>query len=389
MRHLIAAAGLLLTAAAPAGAPHPANFNAFGIAVFQRLAAQNGSANVVISPVSIGIALSMTADGAAGSTRSEIVRALSVRGNLTAASAALISELGANRDAQIGLANAVWTRSDIAPSPAYARLLKDKYAAQAQALKFGDPSAAAAINAWTSAHTLGHVDRLVASTDPVDFLYLTNALSFEGKWSAPFKKSETRNAPFTPATGAAHDVAMMTANGSYAMMDGGTYRALRMPYGEGGYAAYILLPNDARGADALAAKLSASGFEKLAAAMHPAAVALSLPRFTAHGKAALNATLQAMGIRTAFLKTANFTPLHKAPPGLSLSKVDHASFVHVDEDGTVAAAATSAGISMTAIMAPANRFVVDHPFIFAIRDERSGNLLFVGLIRDVTPSPAG
>lgn len=374
---------LLATAAAPPKPAVPANYNAIGIKAFQRLAAQAPGSTVFISPASIGVALSMVADGTAGATRAELIAALG-HDNTSDAAQAFVAELSQNTDAQIGLANALWTRRDIVPSPAYAGLLKDKYSAQIQALRFGDPSAAAAINAWTKQHTLGYIDKLIEDTDPMDFAYLTNALSFDGKWTLQFKPSRTHPAPFNPARGSAHNVQMMTQTAAFGTLDAGDYRGLRMPYGSGGYAAYILLPGDPHGAWKLVEKLSAGGFDTLAKTVHTGMISISVPRFSARYKTSLNATLESLGVRSVFSTGADFSPTHKPPPQLRLSKVDHASFVRVDEAGTLAAAATSAGISMTAIQVPSSKpFVVDHPFVFAIRDERSGNLLFLGVIADV------
>ncbi len=327
--------------------------------------------------------MSMVADGAAGSTRTTLTHALQAGSDLSDGSAALIGDLASNHDAQIGLANALWTRADLPPSPSYTGLLKDKYAAQAQALHFGDPSAASTINAWTKAHTLGLINHLVDSTDPSDFAYLTNAISFQATWTLKFKKSETRPGPFTPASGTAHDVPMMNQTAIFQTADASDFRVLRLPYGAGGYAAYILLPNG-RNADSLVTSLSAAGFDRIVAGLHPERLQVTLPRFTAEYKTSLNETLKSLGMVAAFSSGANFSPMHKPPPHLALTKVDHAAYMRVDEDGTVAAAATSAGISITSILVTNSKpFIVNHPFIFALRDEHSGNILFLSLIRNV------
>ena len=176
-RWLIFAAALgTLSAAAPA--PKPANYDGFGIALLQKLAPQAKNQNVFISPLSVGMALAMAADGARGRTRAAIAKTLGVSGSsLAPANASLMAALASNHDAQVAVANALWLRQDIPPNPAYVNLLKTQYRARAQALQFGTPSAAAAINAWTKAHTLGLIDKLVSATQRSDFAYLTNALA--------------------------------------------------------------------------------------------------------------------------------------------------------------------------------------------------------------------
>ncbi|HEY9085400.1 MAG TPA: serpin family protein [Candidatus Tyrphobacter sp.] len=364
------------------GAAAPANYNAFGIAALQRLAAHQQDANVFISPVSIGIALAMAADGAAGSTRASLLHGLRVDApNLAQANAALVASLRSNHDARVGIANAIWLRNDLPPRPRYVALLRDRYAARAQALHFGDPSAAAAINAWTRLHTLGLIDHLVDSTDPTDFAFLTNALAFEGNWSVPFEHNATSPQPFTDESGLKHNVPMMSRTGSFQTVDEPSFRALRLPYGSGGYAAYVLLPNG-NNAAALVRALSASTFDHLARSAGPQYLRLLLPRFTATYETNLNGVLGSLGMGIAFSYAADFSPMHAPPPRLRIASVVHKAFVRVDEAGTVAAAATAVEVRTHGMrMLPPRSFIVNRPFVFALRDEHTGALLFIGVIR--------
>jgi serpin B len=298
----------------------------------------------------------------------------------------LIAALGENHDAAVGVANALWLRSDLPPRAEYAGLLKSKYRAEAQAVQFGKPSAADAINAWTKAHTLGLIDKIVDATYPNDFAYLTNALAFQAKWTSQFRKNDTKRAPFTDGDGTKHDVDMMTQTGTFATLDVQTFSAIRLPYGKGGYAAYIMLPrtNDV---DTVVQKLSPVGFNNMTRSLQSGRVAVSLPRFTAQYDASLVPILKNFGMGIAFTDRADFSGMHASPPHLQISQVRHSSYVRVDEEGTTAAAATSIGITTTAIEVPPKTFVVDHPFVLALRDERTGTLLFIGAIRRI-PAPA-
>ena len=379
----MAAALACLGATAPA--PKPANYDAFGIALLQRLAPQNKNGNVFISPVSIGMALAMAADGARGQTRAAMAKTLGISASAFAvANGALMSVLGANHDAQVAVANALWTRQDIPPNPSYVSLLKSRYGAQAQALQFGNPSAAATINEWTKAHTLGLIPQILTQTSRSDFAYLTNAIAFKADWTQQFKKSDTHPRQFTNGDGSVHNVPMMSQTGEFSELDGASYRALRMTYGKGGYAAYIILPNAKAGTASAIANLSAASFDKMAGTMKPQQLEIVVPKFTAHYATSLVPVLKALGMGIAFSAAADFSVMHAPPPGLEISEVNHAAYVRVDEKGTTAAAATAVGIRMTAIMAPPKQFVVDHPFLFALRDERTGTLLFLGAINDIT-----
>ena len=372
-----------LSAAAPA--PKPANYDAFGFALLQKLAPQAKNQNVFISPLSIGMALSMAADGAAGQTRAAIAHALGFSGGSFApANASLMSALAGNRDAQVGVANALWFRQDIPPKAAYVSLLKKSYGAQAQALQFGNPSAAAAINGWTKAHTLGLIDKLITQTQKSDFAYLTNALAFQADWSQPFKKGDTRPRPFNNADGSKPNVLTMSETGTFKEIDGTIYSAIRMPYGKGGYAAYVILPNTGYSATKYVNYMSSVNFDSMASSMTAQRLQLMLPKFTATYSTSLVNVLKSLGMGIAFTGAADFSLMHTPPPGLTISDVRHQAYVHVDEKGTTAAAATSVTIGITAIQEPPKQFIVNRPFIFALRDEQTGTLLFIGVINKIT-----
>jgi len=372
-----------LSAAAPA--PKPANYDAFGIALLQRLAPQAKNQNVFISPLSIGMALSMAGDGAGGKTRAAIAHVLGfAAGSFAWPNAVLIHALAENRDAQVGVANALWLRQDIPPKAAYVSLLKKSYGAQAQALQFGNPSAAAAINAWTKAHTLGLIDKLVSQTKKTDFAYLTNALAFKADWTQPFKKSDTRPRPFNNADGSKPDVETMSETGMFKEIDGSNYSAIRMPYGKGGYAAYVILPNAGTSATKFVSLMSAANFDRMASSMTTQRLQVMLPKFTARYDTSLVDVLKSLGMGVAFTAQADFSLMHAPPPGLAISDVRHQAYVRVDEKGTTAAAATSITVTTTAIQMPPKQFIVNRPFVFVLRDEQTGSLLFVGVINSLT-----
>lgn len=380
---MFAAALGFLNAAAPA--PKPANYDAFGIALLQQLVPQAKNQNVFISPLSIGMALSMAADGARGQTQAAMAKTLGVNaGAFAQANQSLMSAIAANHDAQVGIANAIWTRQDIPPAPAYVNLLKTSYGAHAQALQFGNPSAAAAINAWTKAHTLGLIPQIISQTQRSDFAYLTNALAFKANWTYPFKKNDTRPRQFTNSDGSTQNVPMMSQTGMFKELDGKYYSALRMTYGKGGYAAYIILPDAKIGTAAAVKYLSATNFDKMAAAMSAQRLQVVMPKFTARYATSLVPALKALGMGIAFTGHANFSGMHVPPPGLTISDVQHSAYVRVDEKGTTAAAATAVTITITAVQEPPKQFVVDRPFIFALRNEQTGTLLFIGVINNLS-----
>ncbi|HEY9179621.1 MAG TPA: serpin family protein, partial [Candidatus Baltobacteraceae bacterium] len=319
-----------LTLAICAGAtpkPAPVNYNAFGISALQRLSAQSKNENVFISPLSIGVALAMSADGARGATRDAIIKTLGLSGaKVDDITSALVTETTQNQDAQVGIANALWTREDVKPRAQYVEELRRNYDAQVQALNFGNPSAADAINAWTKAHTLGLIGKIVDRTTKSDFIYLTNALAFKGTWTLQFKKQDTAPKPFTNADGGKSTVPMMSQNGEFGLYKGNGFSALRMLYGKGGYAAYVLLP-EGGSTDALVKKLSDSGLDAIARNARETYMHVEIPRFSAQYATSLVPLLKAMGMGIAFTKSADFSGIHAIPPPLAVTSVNHASYV--------------------------------------------------------------
>jgi len=377
---------LASTAPSPAAAPaSAANYDALGFTLLGTLAGGANAGNVFISPLSIGVALGMAADGAAGATQDAMRKTLGLDGDASAANASLIAELQANEDAKVGIANALWLREDAPPLPTYVAHLQSVYAAKSAALHFGDPSAAAAINAWTKEHTLGLIDRLVDDTRASDVLYLTNALAFVGKWSTPFEASATQPGPFSQADGTMAQVPMMSLTSEFETADGDGFRTLRMPYGKGGYAAYILMPNGGKLAD-FVRTLDAPHFAAATSSLTLERLHVEFPRFTARYKTSLSQPLAAAGMGIAFSGGADFSNIRNTAPRVAISDVEHATYVSVDEAGTTAAAATSIGFRALAMPAAPKQFIVDKPFVFAIRDEKIGALLFIGAIGTIPPS---
>lgn len=382
MKRWATLAAAVLCFSASAVAPAPANYDAFGTTLLQRLASQDNG-NVFISPLSIGIALSMAADGARGATRDGILQTLQQRRqlNLADSNAALIHETRSNSDAKLGLADAIWLRSPDPPLASYTSLLRNRYSAEARTVNFGKPSAAIQINRWVNARTLGLIPHLIDRTDPLDFIYLTNALAFQAHWTHPFEKAATEPHRFTNADGTESKVQMMSQVGTFSTSRDAAYRVLRMTYGRGGFAAYIILPNG-KNAMVVLRTLTATNFAHDMHVMHPQYLRVLVPRFTARFQQNLNGPLIALGMGNAFSWKADFRNM-RAARGIRISNVEHASYVRVDEAGTTAAAATSVEIAKLAIsLSPPHPpvFIVDHAFIFAIRDERIGALLFIGVV---------
>lgn len=376
-----------MACAASAGPDLSQAYNGFGFSLFANLAQANAGKNTFISPTSIALALAIAANGSAGSTRASMLKTLGAPGasidEFDASNKALMAELThPGSDLQFTIANALWLNKRFSLVPAFVTTSRDVFSATAQDLPFGDASAAKTINDWVDTHTNGRIPEIVDSTDPNDVLVITNAIAMKATWVVQFEKDETHDAPFETGVGGHITVSMMSHTGVYAYADTASWQVARLPYRGDRFAMYVLLPH--KGAalpDALHA-FDRNTFDRLISKLTEQRLVFAMPRYTATFKAELNQPLEHLGMSPAFDPgSADFSNLVAPPQRAYISLVVHRAFVRVDEEGTEAAAATAVGMRATAIMMPPQiRMIVDRPFLMAIRDDKTKQIVFLGAI---------
>jgi serpin B len=358
----------------------------FGFKLFAELADQAPGKNLFISPASIFIALSMVTNGASGRTREALAETLELEGlsldEINKGSAALMEALrSADPQVQLAIANALWAAQGVAFKAAFMHDLQDAYAAQVAAVDFSDPATLGQINDWVKGQTRGKIPSILNRLDPLALLVLVNAIAFKGKWTTPFNEENTRDGPFTLLNGGRKTVPMMSQSGSYAVIRERGFQAVRLPYGEKRTAMYLFLPDRGSGLKAFQRQLTAGNWNRWIPCFRRMEGSLVLPRFRLEYEKELSGTLAALGMGIAFGAGADFSAMCDAPA--FISKVIHKTFVEVTEEGTEAAAATAVVVSKSMMMPPERfRMVVDRPFFCTIRDERTGTLLFMGLVVD-------
>jgi serine protease inhibitor len=361
----------------------------FGFDVLRDLWSEHPGDNVFISPTSIAVALAMTSNGAKGATRDAILKTLNSHTHsidaFNADNRALVEEINKATAVQLSMANALWAQKVFPMNPSFSQTLESAYSAQAENLDFRDSKSVDTINAWVAKHTNGRIQKILDHVDPSTVAILTNAIAFKGKWSLPFDPKMTQTHDFKNASGSLRKVPMMKHSGEYLYAKDGSSESIRLPYADGTFAMYVVLPSDAEAMRLFLQPLTADRFISLVASLQRRSGTIELPRFTICYRTSLNATLTKLGMGIAFESGADFSGIHQPPPPMRISDVRHASFLTVDEEGTEAAAATSVGV--TAAMTRGRieepfHMVVNHPFFVVIRDERSGQILFTGVVTD-------
>jgi serpin B len=364
--------------------------NGFAFDLYARLREHDG--NLFFSPQSISTALAMTYAGARGQTAEEMASTMHFslpQERLHPAFAALLHDLHADRESkgyQLHTANALWGQKGVPFLPEFLALVKDNYGAGLNEVDFRNATEKArqTINAWVEEQTNDKIKDLIAEglLRPDTDLVLTNAIYFNGDWASPFKKERTHDAPFQVGADEKVTVPLMEQTARFGYLDADTFQALELPYAGGELSMAVLLPKKTDGLAALEQQLTEAKVRGWLAKLRPDEVRVALPRFKVESQFDLANTLGAMGMKQAFTADADFSGMD-GRRDLFISAVVHKAYADVNEEGTEAAAAT--GVLMTRAAVRVNPvFRADHPFVFLIRDTRSGSVLFLG--RVVNPS---
>ncbi|MDZ7961530.1 MAG: serpin family protein [Aulosira sp. DedQUE10] len=362
--------------------------NKFGFKLFSEvLKNESSEKNVFVSPSSVAIALAMTYNGASGSTQKAMAKTLELQGmNLSEinSSYAALKKLLENPDAnvQLTIANSLWANQNTNFQSDFLKKNQDFYNAKVTNLNFQDAEAPNIINNWVKDNTQGKINKIVDQIQPDQVLFLINAIYFKGKWSNEFDKSQTAILPFYLASGQPKQHLMMSQDGDYRYQENEQFQAVSLPYGKDGKVSlYIFLPKQNSNIKAFYQNLNAENWETWMTQFRKREGSIRLPRFKTDYDVTLNDALKALGMGEAFSHQANFSGIGK---NLAISQVKHKTFVEVNEEGTEAAAATSATIMLTSAAPQTEPFkmIVDRPFFCAIRDNQTGSVLFMGSIME-------
>jgi serpin B len=354
----------------------------FGFTLYQQLRQAKQGENLIISPASIAMILELTMDGARGETRAAMAKALAV-GTVTPdalrqGNADLRSILAApDPKVTLTVANSVWYDKAYVLNRDFAQTAANSYGAEIRAF---DGNAVPLVNQWVEKATKKRIKNLLSPGDQGQ-LYLVNAVYFLGEWSEPFTKEATRDAAFTLLSGTAKQVSMMQQHDRMDYLETDQFQAVRLPYGKDEHVAmYLFLPARGSSLAAFEQSLTADGWDQWMSSFQQREGTLELPKVKTESAADLNDGLIALGMGPAFERSADFTGLFADQTPAYISKVKHKTFLAIDEKGTEAAAATAVVMETGAAPPQGQPFsmIIDRPFFLAIRDDRSGALLFMG-----------
>lgn len=359
--------------------------NAFGFGLFSKLAAGDTGGNIIVSPLSVSLALTMAYNGARGGTETAMARVLgygsSPRSEVNALYARLIPALvGADAKVTLTQANSIWYRPDLDPKREFLNLNRDTFGAEANPVDFAAPGTVPRLNAWVAEKTRGLIPEIAeAPLDPDLVMMLLNALYFQGDWSRQFDPKATYQGRFHLADGSAKECDMMTAKGDFTVFQDSAADGLVLPYGDSLYSMVLMLPRPGTGLSGLIEALKAGALEGWLQKAGNGNGPIHVPRFELEYGNKLKEALIALGLGPAFSADADFTGIQE---NLLLSEVIHKTAIKVDEKGTEAAAVTR--VDVVRLSLPPDLIRFDRPFVFAIREKNSGAVIFLGRVMDPT-----
>ncbi len=295
---------------------------------------------------------------------------------------------GLDSAVQLDVANSLWYRPTFPFRPAYLDRVKGAFDAEVEGLDFDDPGAVDVINDWVEGATNGRIERMLDRIDSSEVMFLLNAIYFNGDWRVPFDAALTHDAPFALEDGSSKTVKMMVRDGGdLRTAHHATLELIDLPYGGGPFRMTIVLPAPGVSLASAVDRLDVQTWDSWTSGLASSVAPVTMPRFRLEWEKQLRDVLEAMGMGIAFQPgQANFGGMldeafdpQAAGTDLYITRVKQKTFVDVNEKGTEAAAATSVGVGVTSAPVPVT---IDRPFLFAIREQLSGTILFLGAILD-------
>ena len=340
--------------------------------------------NYIISPLSMQFLLGMILDGTRGETADEICTVLGYgKGEVDAVNEYCLSMLQQlpelDKKTTLSIANAIVVNQQYSLLDSYQATVGKYYEAFVSKMDFSDSDAAVTeINQWCSDHTGGMVPKVLERVSIDMLCYLFNALYFKSEWKFMFDKSATSDEDFMSGAGQKVKVKMMRQAENYQYAENDTYQVVNLPYGNGAFSMLVFLPKTGYGIPDVIGQLKKADWNNYRLGMGISEVDLWLPRFETKFGIKLNDILTAMGMPRAFDDTrADFSAM--SPDALCLSFIRQDAAIKVDEEGSEAAAVSSAGVFVTSPGPnPHAVFHADHPFLYLITETSTGAVLFAG-----------
>ncbi|AEV27925.1 serine protease inhibitor [Sphaerochaeta pleomorpha str. Grapes] len=366
--------------------------NQFSDSLF--LASSKQVGNLLVSPISVFLALGMTANGAGGQTKDAMLKVLTKSEypllSLNEKSKSYLASIAALDDSiTMDIANSLWLHKEIKADPQFLQSNTEFFGASVQSLDFSRVQSVDTINRWVNDSTKGAIDSILDSIDPGMAMYLINAIYFKADWRTPFERSNTRENIFHTPTGTI-TTPFMYRNGSFLYSNVDESQLIVLPYKNERFVFFALLPASPFTVRQWLQGQSDASFCGLLVSMIDESIQkqieLSIPKFIARYKTSVSDSLKSMGMSIAFdSQLADFSLMtENKTKDLVLDEILHKTFIRVDEKGSEAAAVTAVMMKATSMPIQSMPLVFDRPFVYGIMDRQEGIPLFLGILDNPT-----
>lgn len=356
----------------------------FAIRLFQKT--RDDSKNSLISPLSVMLALSMTANGAKGETLAQTESLLGgdiPMETLNEYLYSYINALPSEKTAKLNVANSIWFRDNgFTAENTFLQKNADYYGAAVYKSAF-DVKTLRDINNWVKKNTDGMIEKIIDDIDPDAVMYLINTVLFDAEWENIYKKDEVRDGTFTALDGTKRTASMMYS-AEHLYLDDGKAIGFIKPY-KNGYSFVALLPNGDISLSDYVASMTGKSFVDTIKNAKDIPVETAIPKFSYNYDIEMSGALKALGMTLPFDSTkADFSALGSSDSGnIFISRVLHKAYIAVDEKGTKAGAATAADIKVTSDIGGLYSVTLDRPFVYAVIDDAYGLPVFIGAVTDI------
>lgn len=356
----------------------------FAIKLFQKT--RDDNKNSLISPLSVMLALSMTANGAKGETLAQMESLLGgdiPMETLNEYLYSYIKTLPSEKTAKLNIANSIWFRDNgFTAENTFLQKNADYYGAAVYKSAF-DVKTLRDINNWVKKNTDGMIEKIIDDLDPDAVMYLINTVLFDAEWENIYKKDEVRDGTFTALDGTKRTASMMYSAERLYLDDGRAIGFIK-PY-RNGYSFVALLPNEDISLSDYAASMTGKSFADTIKNAKDVPVETAIPKFSYDYDIEMSGALKALGMTKPFdAAKADFSALVSSDSGnIFISRVLHKAYIAVDEKGTKAGAATAVEIKETGVAVGIYSVTLDRPFVYAVIDDATGLPVFIGTVTDI------
>jgi len=361
-----------------------ASDNVFGLELFQEVMQDaKANENVMISPLSVALALGMTYNGSASTTREAMETTLKLQGlledEINDGYKSIIDQLlDLDPKVVMEIANSIWYKKGFEVEDEFIKTNKEHFYAEIRSLDFSSPDAVNTINQWVSDNTHELIEDIIDAIPPAAVMYLINAIYFKGTWTYEFDPEKTNLEIFFPETGATFESSAMHQETNLNYYQNSLFELVELPYGDKKFSMLVFLPSAENDCFDILAEMDNDNWNDWTNNFNETNVYLQLPKFKFETFKLLNDPLSSLGMGIAFSDAADFTLINPAG-NLFISRVLHKTFIDVNEEGTEAAAVTAVEIELTSAGGSGlTHFIADKPFLFVIRENSTGSILFMG-----------